>query len=311
MSKCTEIYQQLTWYRSDLSDVQVAVTPRYPCIDFFFWVMYGSWSFCQDCGSYWFNDEYFRERVYQDQATAETPDLCAAYRRRIPSDPTEHSHGVVGISSRWWYLPGMYKPVAFCERCTRPRQGMTPGAGFAAAMRQRQRNALYASRNAGLAAPVERTGQLYRIPRIRPIGGSDRVWSPECITWPRYQHGSYSFQSTAGESLLELSVDEARALQIIVLHTEKKAEKFSQHGPEHQKNWKKVGLSRGYFKGVLVQESSMPTAKAKAAFAFFMANNRYYKAFQETQARLIATQASLNVRVMGESGSGYSMAWVR
>ena len=106
MSKCAEIYEQLTWYGSALTLVQRDVALKHPCVDFFFWVMYGSWSFCDDCGSYWFNDQYFRERVYQDQATADTPDLCAAYRRLIPSDPMEHEYGKLGISSRWWYLPG-------------------------------------------------------------------------------------------------------------------------------------------------------------------------------------------------------------
>jgi hypothetical protein len=115
----------------------------------------------------------------------------------------------------------------------------------------------------------------------------------------------YSLQNTAGESMLDLSTAEARALQIVVLRTSVQEEKFSEYGPAHHKNWKKVGLSRAYFKADRVQEAGMPTPKARAAFRFLMDHNRYYKAFQEMHGRLIASQASLNVRVMGMSPRGY------
>ena len=228
----------------------------------------------------------------QDQDSSDKPDFAAAYRRRVPSDPMEHGPGKVGISSRWWYLPGMYKPVAHCGRCTKPPSGMSTGVAFANALRKRKTAAV-----SGVTATVERTGQLYRIPRIRPAGSTYRAWSRECVTWPRFDAGLYSLHATIGESLLELSVEEARALQIVVLRTNVQAETFSPHGPGHHQNWKKVGLSRAYFKPDLVQESSMPTLKAKAAFRFLCENNRYYKVFQQTQAGLIATRASLNVIV--------------
>jgi len=230
---------------------------------------------------------------FQDQDSSDKPDFAAAYRRRVPSDPMEHGPGKVGISSRWWYLPGMYKPVAHCGRCTKPPSGMSTGVAFANALRKRKTAAV-----SGVTATVERTGQLYRIPRIRPAGSTYRAWSRECVTWPRFDAGLYSLHATIGETLLELSVEEARALQIVVLRTNVQAETFSPHGPGHHQNWKKVGLSRAYFKPDLVQESSMPTPKAKAAFRFLCENNRYYKAFQQTQAGLIATRASLNVIVM-------------
>ena len=226
----------------------------------------------------------------QDQATSDKPDLAAAYRRRVPSDPMEHGPGKVGISSRWWYLPGMYKPVAHCGRCTKPPPGITTGVAFANALRHRQEVAV-----SGVTATVERTGQLYRIPRIRPAGTTYRVWSRECVTWPRFDAGHYALHHTIGDTLLELSLEEARALQIVVLKTNTQAETFSVHGPGHHQNWKKVGLSRAYFKPELVQESSMPTDKAKAAFRFLREHNRYYQAFLQTQAGLIATHASLNV----------------
>ena len=73
MSKCAEIYEHQSWYGSGLSLVQRSTAMKYPSIDFHFWVMYGAWSFCADCGSYWFNDEYFRQRVYQDRRLRNWP----------------------------------------------------------------------------------------------------------------------------------------------------------------------------------------------------------------------------------------------
>ena len=66
---------------------------------------------------YHLNDR-FRQFVDQAQGTSAKPDKLAAYRRQVPSDPVEHGPGNVGISSRWWYLPGMYKPAAHCTWCT-------------------------------------------------------------------------------------------------------------------------------------------------------------------------------------------------
>ena len=81
-------------------------------------VFYGSWSQCQACGSFDFNDTYFSRRVYQMRETSHSPEAIAAHRRRVPDDPVVHCHGELGVSSRWWYLPGMYKPiVAKCHCC--------------------------------------------------------------------------------------------------------------------------------------------------------------------------------------------------
>jgi len=231
----------------------------------------------------------------QDQVTSDKPDLAAAYRRRIPTEPLEHESGKVGISSRWWYLPGMYKPVANCERCTKPETTVSTGAAFANSLRKRYRDNKYKSSNAGTTAPVERTGQLYRIPRIRPLNSDYRTWSQECITWPRYLNEHFAMNNVTGETFLEMSIEEWRALQIIVLKTSVESETFSVRGPGHHKNWKKVGLSRAYFKKDLVQESSMPTKRAKAAFRFLWENNEYFKAFQQMQARNIVSNAPLNV----------------
>ena len=59
------------------------------------------------------------------------------------------------------------------------------------------------------------------------------------------------------------------------------------YGAAHQCNWKKTGLSRAYFKSVLVDEASMPTARAVAAYRFLMENNEYYRLFRGLQARLL------------------------
>ena len=63
--------------------------------------------------------------------------------------------------------------------------------------------------SAGVAA-VERTRELYRVPRIaegpRPVS-----WAKEVITWPRYEFGAFRL-GVQGESLLDLTKDEADAL---------------------------------------------------------------------------------------------------
>ena len=98
--------------------------------------------------------------------------------------------------------------------------------------------------------------------------------------------------ASCGESMLDLTEEEQRALQIVSLVTSVKAERY---GAAHQLNWKKVGLSRAYFRKERLQESRMPTARCAAAFRFLQANNEYYKSFlREHNARLDA-QAVLTV----------------
>jgi hypothetical protein len=201
--------------------------------------MYGSWSVCPCCGSWSFNDEYFRQSVYQNQRTSTQPDLLAAYRRQVPSAPMEHAYGEIGVSSSWWYLPGMYSPSKKCS-CTMPPPSVSdPGERMARNMRARTE--VYEAEQQATA--VERTGQLYRIPRI-----SEDFVATECITWPRYQDGHFKMQHR-GQSLLDLPTVEARALAIVVLNV--KVQKEGYGGPVSRFsarstlfNWKKVGLSR-------------------------------------------------------------------
>ena len=292
MLKCEEVFAAQSWSGTLLTPVQRSFATKYPVTDFHFWVMYGSWSWCKDCGSFFFNDKYFSESVYQDQVTSATPDLLAPRRRQVPSDPVEHGHGRVGVSSRWWYLRGMYKPVQHCERCTKPARNQTAGAFLTGVLRRRQETHARGSSASTSGMPVVRTGQLYRIPRIRAEGAPFNDWSNECITWPRYKHGGFDLHHKTGDSMLDLSEDERRSLQIVVLRTDVKAERY---GASHQLNWTKVGLSRAYFKKELVTEESMPTPRAAAAFRFLMAKNRFFRAFQVIQKQLITTQASLNI----------------
>ena len=92
--------------------------------------------------------------------------------------------------------------------------------------------------------------------------------------------------------MLELSEEERRALIIVVLRTEVRQERY---GAAHQYNWKKVGLSRAYYRKERVSEESMPTERCKAAFRFLMDNNKYYRGFQIHQGILIANGSSLNI----------------
>ena len=126
---------------------------------------YGSWSSCRACGSFFFNDKYFADVVYQDRVTSTTPDLLAAHRRGVPDDPKVHFSGGVGVSSRWWYLPGMYTPmINSCHCCS----GMeTPGQRLSRRMAEEPTGPV-----------VQRTSELYRLPICVRTGNEAK----ECIT---------------------------------------------------------------------------------------------------------------------------------
>ena len=112
-----------------------------------------------------------------------------------------------------------------------------------------------------------KTGELYKIPRKGDDMSSK--WPEQCVHWPYYDEGMKRFtldtKKHTGASMLELTEEERRALVVVVLRTNTKAERY---GASHQLNWKKVGLSRAYYKQELVHEGSMPTPRAAAAFRF-------------------------------------------
>ena len=209
-----------------LQPVQRSFGNKYPAKDFHFWAMYGSWSCCQHCGSYHFNDACFKEGVYKDPGTS------LAHVRQVPSHPVEHCQGSVGISSRWWYLPLTYKPVAHCRRCTPPP-------------RKLEDVLVHRNKHPVLHPKVDSTGELYVIPCIVP---------PEQLlllsqwrrTSPRYPEGNFENGKSpgpqyGGESMLELNDKERRALQIVVLLTKVKKEEY---GASHQFNWKKLASAK-------------------------------------------------------------------
>jgi len=95
--------------------------------------------------------------------------------------------------------------------------------------------------------------------------------------------------------MLDLSTEEADALQIVVLHCELRKETY---GGPHQFNWNKVKLSKAYFAKELVAESrliekGMP--KAAAAFRYLMAHNKYYSCFHRMHKERLDSGQSLNL----------------
>ena len=76
--------------------------------------------------------------------------------------------------------------------------------------------------------------------------------------------------------MLELTEEEQRSLQIVCLKCS--VEKQKQTGSSF--NWKKVGLSRAYYRAQRLNAKDM-TPRAAAAFQFLQDNNVYYKYFLE------------------------------
>ena len=293
MLRCVALFAGQCWSRSHVSESQRQFSPPYPRVDFDFWVKYGSWSQCQACGSYHFNDRYFKQFVYQAQGTSAKPDKLAAYRRQVPSDPVEHGPGKVGISSRWWYLPGMYKPAAHCTRCTEP-ETVDPGGVLLGQLRRRIRSkqpSVDASGEVSRAVPaVSRTQELYRVPRIAE-GPRPLSWAKEVVTWPRYEAGAFRLGGR-GVSMLELTQEEADALSIIIVNTSVRQEKY---GAAHQFNWKKTGITRARFKPGAVNADSMPTPRAVAAFQYLIQHNAWYKRYAALQGERLSQGESLYI----------------
>ena len=92
--------------------------------------------------------------------------------------------------------------------------------------------------------------------------------------------------------MLELTDEESRALTVVVLITNTKSQKY---GAAHHANLKKVGLSTAYFKRTVVAESSMPILRAKAAFMYLLANNKYYRKYWEMQKELLENDRILTI----------------
>ena len=143
------------------------------------------------------------------------------------------------------------------------------------------------------AAPVEKTRELYRAPRV--CGEGFGLIPGLTLEWPRYCDGEFRsrhrvFGEYAGESMLELSDAEQRALQVLTLRV--KAQKEVYGGPHHF-NWKKVGLSVARYRPELVEEGNMPTERCKAAYRFLRRWNPFYDAQCKEQQRRLEAGESL------------------
>ena len=122
MLRCVALFAGQCWSRSHVSESQRRFLSPYPRVDFDFWVKYGSWSQCLSCGSFHFNDRYFRQFVYQSQGTSAKPDKLAAYRRQVPRIPWSMGQ-VMWVSPR----AGGISPV--CTSLRRTARGVRRQGG--------------------------------------------------------------------------------------------------------------------------------------------------------------------------------------
>ncbi|CAK0832158.1 unnamed protein product, partial [Prorocentrum cordatum] len=312
-SICEDLHACQTWAGSSVGTQHRGFCRRLPDTDFAIWACYGSWQHCPCCGCFSFNDEGFKSLYNGTSAQVPASEVLHS-RREIPSDPVKHSgHAELGPTSYWWVSPTMYKPSASvehaCGKCTpaaeHPRPIAHPGEMAARILRAkarakaaaRARPAAKAKAAAAAAAigadkmePVLRTQQLYRVPRLPPVGQNiPSTWAGEVASWPRLAPGASEFSMSAAEgcTFLDFSHDEKKALRVIVIHVQKKQEMFSANPniPSHYKNWKKTGVSKGFYAPHIVDERSLPTARCKAAFRWLVKNNGFYEAFLNASNR--------------------------
>ena len=215
----------------------------------------------------------------------------------VPSDPMVHCHGEVGISSRWWYLSGMFKPEFKCGSCHLDAAGeelvkaeakAKPESGALGAFSARMRAKTAAKlASGGDARAAISTGELYCVPFASGDGllsDDNEKYKSVRAQWPRYHCGRFEDGGRHGVSMWELDAEESSALQIVLLEVYAKPQKY---GSPHHYNWKKIALSRAHFKKELVTRASMPTPRAAAAFDYLVAENKFYKRFLEKQKAAI------------------------
>ena len=151
--------------------------------------------------------------------TSHSPEALAIHRRRVPHDPVVHGPGEVGVSSRWWYLPGMYKPVVSkCHCCDGPAHAGMDEAKSRGRAGCAVLNAGTAKHESGNLIPrVDKTSDLYRIPTYSYCTSDASV----SITWPRMDVQSKVFlpKRESGPCFLDFSAEEQKALAIIILVT--------------------------------------------------------------------------------------------
>ncbi len=158
--------------------------------------------------------------------------------------------------------------------------------------RGRKRKAPPAQASATPQRQVTRTAQVYRIPWMAQPG--KQKLAVESVSWPRYVDGRFTdAEAAVGPSMLELTEEEYRSLQVVVLRTDVRAERWA--GAGHFLNWKKVGVSRAYYKDKLVCEGSMPTQRAAAALRYLEAHSHYFRYHREQQRQRLQSHSSLNL----------------
>ena len=289
--KCESVHGRQTWGGSMLAAQPAQWCAAWPKTDFESWVKYGSWTHCDSCGSFYFNDSGFKE-CYSSTAGCVASDDASVFRPEVPSDPTAHRGGEeIGVTSRWWMDPSMYKPDKWCGRCVSPADHPRPvaHAGEMASRALRARARAKASAKACAEAgvpkmePVVETQRLYRIPRLPSPGDSvATTWAGEVVTWPRLAPGASEFRygASEGPTFLDMTNEEKYALRLIQMHVKKVEEHFlkGSGGPKHYKNYKKTGVTKAFWAGHKVTEDSMPTARSKAAFRWLTKHNELYKA---------------------------------
>ena len=96
----------------------------------------------------------------------------------------------------------------------------------------------------GVGQDVLQSGELY--PVLCVVDGSRKSLAPECVFWPTYRQGSFVDFATTGDCMLNMTLEECRTLQIVVLKTNFKKQAY---GAAHHLNWKKIGLGTAYVKG--------------------------------------------------------------
>ncbi|CAK0804556.1 unnamed protein product, partial [Prorocentrum cordatum] len=313
-SICEDLHACQTWAGSSVGTQRREFRRRLPDTDFAIWACCGSWQRCPCCGCFSFVDEGFKSLC--NGASAQVPASGVLHSRRgIPSDPVKHSgRAELGPTSYWWVSPTMYEPSASvehaCGKCTpaaeHPRPIAHPGEMAAGILRAKARAkaaaraspagkakaaAAAAAFGADKIEPVLCTQQLYRVPRLPPVGQSmPSTWAGEVASWPRLAPGASEFSMSAAEGCTFLDFfphGEKTALRVIVIHVQKKRDMFSANLniPSHYKNWKKTGVSKGFYAPHIVDERSLPTARCKAAFRCLVKNNGFYEAFLNASNR--------------------------
>ena len=87
-----------------------------------------------------------------------------------------------------WYDKGMYNPVAQCTRCS--GAASTVGEDFTRRLRARHEYASAAAESRPVQPQLAmKTGELYRIPRVRPPG-DETPWASLDTAWDCYQVGA-------------------------------------------------------------------------------------------------------------------------